>query len=82
MGKKYCKRLEEYEEPSEFDEEGFLKAMKRVAGRRKPTSVALEQKVIDDLKKQALKRHIPYQVLMRVLITQGLKRLKKKVKST
>lgn len=76
MKKLYVKRLKEYEEESEFDEKKILEAMKRVTGGRKPTSVALEEKTIDDLKKVAKKKSIPYQVLMRMFIMDGLKRIK------
>jgi predicted DNA binding CopG/RHH family protein len=45
--------------------------------KKKPTSIALDEKTIQELKKIAEKQGIPYQVLMRVLILDGLDRLKK-----
>ena len=75
MKKSYAKRLKMYEKPSYFDEKQFLKAMKRVSGGRKPTSVALESKTIQELKKLAGKKNVPYQVLMRMFIVDGLKRM-------
>ena len=45
--------------------------------RKKPTSVALDEKTILELKGVAEKQGIPYQVLIRVLILDGLDRIKK-----
>ena len=44
--------------------------------RRKPTSIALEDDLLKELKAIAQKRGVPYQVLMRLLIADGVKRLK------
>ncbi len=77
MKKTYGKSLKEYEEPSYFDEEKLLKAMKKADSRRKPTSVALEEKTIRELKKLADKKNVPYQVLMRIFIIDGLNKMKK-----
>ncbi len=77
MKKTYGKSLKEYEEPSYFDEEKLLKAMKKANSRRKPTSVALEEKTIRELKKLADKKNVPYQVLMRIFIIDGLNKMKK-----
>ena len=77
MKKVYAKRLKEYEAPSEFETEKILEAMKRSKKRRKPTSVALDEEIIEDLKKLADKKNIPYQVLMRMFIINGLKKMKK-----
>tara|TARA_Y100000590_G_scaffold451683_1_gene593487 strand:+ start:138 stop:374 length:237 start_codon:yes stop_codon:yes gene_type:complete len=76
MAKQYAKSLKEYEEPVEIDSDRLLEAMKRVKGRRKPTSVALDEETIKELKKIATKLNVPYQVLMRVFILDGLKKLK------
>ena len=43
---------------------------------RKPTSIALEEDLLIELKAVAGKKGVPYQVLMRLLIADGLKRLK------
>lgn len=40
-------------------------------------SVALEEELLKDLKTLAQKRGVPYQVLMRLMIADGIKRLKK-----
>ncbi len=76
MPKTYVKSLKEYEETFEFDESAFLKAMQKV-GNRKPTSIALEPKTIASLKRVANKKNVPYQVLMRMIIEEGLKRMAK-----
>src|SRR5690606_5081009 len=74
--KKYAKRLKEYDK-IEFDPKEIIEGMSRLKGaRRKPTSVALEDELLKELKDLAQKRGVPYQVLMRLLIADGVKRLK------
>ncbi len=78
MKKYYAKSLKEYEKPFQFEAEKILAAMRRFKdSKKKPTSVALGEETIKDLKKIAEKQGIPYQVLIRVLILDGLERLKK-----
>lgn len=61
----------------DFNPAEVIAGMSRLKGsRRRPTSVALEEEVLDELKSLADKRGVPYQVLMRLLITDGIKRLK------
>lgn len=75
--KKHAKRLREYDE-IEFDAKAIIAGMARLKGsRRKPTSIALEEEMIRELKALAGERGVPYQVLMRLLIADGIKRLKK-----
>lgn len=76
MAKSYVKSLKEYEEPSEFDANSILEAMKKSSKKKKPTSVALDEKTIKDLKTIASKLEVPYQVLMRMFILEGLKKMK------
>lgn len=79
MKKSYAKSLKEYDEPVVLDSEKILAAMKRYkASRKKPTSVALDETTIRELKAVAEKQGIPYQVLIRVFVLDGLERLKKK----
>ena len=78
MKKKYAKSLPEYDE-IEFDEEAVLNSRK--IGRKMPTSISLSPEVVEELKHIADKKGIPYQVLMRSFIMEGLQRLKDK-KST
>jgi predicted DNA-binding ribbon-helix-helix protein len=76
MKSSYVKSKKEYEETSLLDAENILEAMKRVKGRRKPTSVALEDSVIRELKKVAEQLNLPYQVLVRLFILDGLRRVR------
>ena len=61
----------------EFDREESLKAAKRIQKRKTPTSVALSPETIAVLKELAQEKGIPYQVLMRSFILQGIKKEKK-----
>lgn len=74
MTKRYAKSLPEYDEV-EFDEEAVLNS--RRVGRKMPTSVSLPPEVVEELKALAEKKGIPYQVLMRSFIIEGLEKLKK-----
>lgn len=74
--KKSVKRLKAYEH-IEFNTQEIVKGMSRLKGaRRKPTSIALEVELLNELKEVAAEKGIPYQVLMRLLIADGLKKLK------
>ena len=78
MKKSYVKSLKEYDTPFELDAKKILAAMKRHKdSRKKPTSVALDETTIKELKVVAEKQGIPYQVLIRVFILNGLERIKK-----
>ena len=75
--KRSAKRLKEYEQ-IEFDPHSIIEGMARLKGsRRKPTSIALEEELIKELKSIASKQGIPYQVLMRLIISEGVKKLKR-----
>jgi predicted DNA binding CopG/RHH family protein len=75
--KKYAKRLKEYDK-IEFDPKEIIAGMSRLKGaRRKPTSIALEEEILKELKALAFERGVPYQILMRLLIADGIKRLKR-----
>jgi predicted DNA binding CopG/RHH family protein len=73
MKKKYAKSLPEYDEV-EFDEKAVLNSRK--IQRKMPTSVSLPPEIVEELKRKANKKGIPYQVLMRSFIIEGLQRLK------
>ena len=77
MSKHDVKSLKEYEEESIFDQKSLLEAMKKAKQKRSPTSVALEETTIKELKKIGAKIGVPYQVLMRMFINEGLDRMKK-----
>ena len=69
------KSQSEYEVPSSFEKKKVLEAAKRLKKKRKlPTSVALEKATIKELKALAEWRGVPYQVLMRMFILDGLHR--------
>lgn len=42
-----------------------------------PTSIALDPRFVEELKKAAQERGIPYQILMRMFIVEGFQRMKK-----
>ena len=75
--KKYVKGKKGYKNV-EFEPAKIKKAMKRRKGVRKvPTSVALDPELIVELKKEAAKRGIPYQIMIRMFIIDGFNKLKK-----
>ena len=78
MKKSYAKSLKEYDQNFELDAKKILAAMKRFKeSPKKPTSVALDETTIQEFKALAEIQGIPYQVLIRVFILDGLDRLKK-----
>ena len=77
MKRSYVKSLKEYEKTAKYDQAAILDAAKRLKGKRKiPTSVALEESTVMKLKNVAQDKGVPYQVLMRMFILEGLKREK------
>ena len=65
--------IEMYKE-NKFEKEKSLKGRKeRLKKKKLPTSVALDEHTIAQLKAIAEERGIPYQVLMRSYILKGLK---------
>ncbi len=78
MRKGYVPRLKEYEGPFDIDMKRISTSLKRHGrGAKLPTSVALEIGTIRDLKKLAASKGVPYQVLMRMFIIEGLNKTKK-----
>ena len=78
MKKSYVKSLKGYKEPSHLEASKILEAMKRYKhAKKKPTSVALDEATISELKRMAERQGVPYQVLIRVFILDGLDRSKK-----
>lgn len=75
--KNYVKNNDEYNE-IEMDEEAVKKAYDKLKKSTKhPTSINLPENVVVQLKDIAKKKSVPYQTLMRMLIVEGLERLKK-----
>ncbi len=75
MKRKIIKSKTEYEK-IEFDVKKSKAAQAKIR-RKMPTSVTLPPEVVEELKKMAEKKGIPYQVLMRSFIIEGLENLKK-----
>jgi predicted DNA binding CopG/RHH family protein len=74
---RYVKNESEYAKVS-FESARIKAAMKRAkAARKRPTSVALDGQLIEQLKAEAKARGVPYQVLMRMFIIEGFRRLKR-----
>jgi predicted DNA binding CopG/RHH family protein len=74
---RYVKNESEYRRVS-FEATKIKAAMKTVkVARKKPTSVALDPRLVAELKAEARTRGIPYQVLMRMFIVEGFRRLKR-----
>ena len=76
MKKKYLKSSDDkmYKSTS-YEEKKVLKARHRLieSKKKKPTSVALDEETIGELKMLAEEKGIPYQVLMRSYILRGIK---------
>ena len=74
---RYVKNESEYRRVR-FESAKIKAAMKRAGeSRKQPTSVALDPKLVAELKAEATARGVPYQVLMRMFIVEGFKRLKR-----
>jgi len=79
---RYVKNEKGYEKSFKTDWKALKKGLKKArasAGEPKkvPTSVALDPNFVVDLKKAAKVRGIPYQILMRMFIVEGFRRMKK-----
>jgi len=74
---RYVKSKRGYEE-SEFETSKIRNAMKRRKGVRKvPTSVALDPDLVEEIKQEAERRGIPYQIMLRMFIIEGFNNMKK-----
>jgi hypothetical protein len=71
----YIKSEKGYEK-IEFDKSSVKTAQKKI-NRKTPTSISLPPELVDELKTLAKEKGIPYQVLMRSFVIEGLKRMKK-----
>ena len=60
----------------EFDVNKSKEAQKKM-NRKMPTSITLPPEIVAELKALAEKKGIPYQVLMRSFVMEGLENLKK-----
>jgi predicted DNA binding CopG/RHH family protein len=75
MNRKIIKSNSDYDE-LEFDIKKVKEAQAKIR-RKMPTSVSLPPHIVDELKAIAEEKGIPYQVLMRSLIMEGLVNLKR-----
>jgi len=74
---RYVKNESDYKRVS-FESKKIKAAMRRAkASRKMPTSVALDPQLVTELRAEARARGLPYQVLMRMFIVEGFKRLKR-----
>lgn len=74
---RYVKNKPEYRQVS-FESRKIKAAIKRLrTARKQPTSVALDPQLVAELKAEAAARGVPYQVLMRMFIVEGFRRLKR-----
>jgi len=80
MKRSYAKSLKEYKGTVKLDEKKIVQSMKRLKKSRKlPTSIALEESTVRELKDIAEEKGLPYQVLMRMFIIEGLRKSKRPV---
>jgi len=75
MKRKVIKSKPEYDK-IEFDVKKSKEAQSKIR-RKMPTSLTLHPEVVEELKKIAEIKGIPYQVLMRSFILEGLENFKK-----
>lgn len=75
MNRKIIKHKKEYDK-IEFDVAKSKEAQKRIR-RKMPTCLSLPEDVVNELKAIAERKGIPYQVLMRSFVLEGLEKLKK-----
>ena len=77
MTRWYVKSSPIYQGPFDLAPEHVLAAMRRhKRTRKKPVSVALDERTLKELKALATRQGIPYQVLMRVFILRGIESMK------
>ncbi len=78
MKKSYAKSLREYSSQFKLEEKRILESLNKLKSTKKlPTSIALEKETISELKRLAMEKGVPYQVLMRMFILDGLRRMKR-----
>ncbi len=80
--RRYVKSEKGYEKSFRTDWKALKNGLKKARAdqgepKKVPTSVALDPRFIVELKKEALSRGIPYQILMRMFIIEGFQRMKK-----
>jgi len=71
-----------YEKSFDADWKAVKQGLRKVRAatgepKKVPTSIALDPRFVAELKKEAMARGIPYQILMRMFIIEGFQRMKK-----
>jgi hypothetical protein len=75
MARWYVKCSPIYQGPFDLAPEHVLSAMRRhKTARKKPTSVALDERTLQELKAVSDQQSISYQALIRVFILRGIER--------
>ena len=76
----YVKSEKGYEKGVSFDSKKIKAAYNKIkVAKKHPTSINLSVETVTELKGLAAKKGIPYQTLMRMLVLDGIARLKKAV---
>lgn len=74
----YVKNEKGYKKGSSFEAKKIKAAYKKIKVSKKyPTSINLSEETVAELKALAAQKGIPYQTLMRMLVLDGVARLKK-----
>ena len=74
----YVRNEKGYEKSASFDSKKIKAAYKKIkVAKKHPTSINLSIETVTELKELATKKGIPYQTLMRMLVLDGIARLKK-----
>jgi len=74
----YVKNTKGYDKGISFDSKKIKAAYKKIkVAKKHPTSINLSPETVTELKSLAAKKGLPYQTLMRMLVLDGIARLKK-----
>ena len=74
---RYVRNESEYRQVSFESAKIEVGIKRRCSSRKQPASVALDPRLVADLKVEAKARGVPYQVLMPMFIIEGFQRLKR-----
>jgi predicted DNA binding CopG/RHH family protein len=80
--RRFVKNEKGYEKSFKADWKAVKNGLKKARAeqgepKKVPTSVALDPRFVEELKKAAKERGLPYQILMRMFIVEGFQRMKK-----
>lgn len=79
---RFVKNEKGYEKSFKADWKAVKNGLKKARAekgepKKVPTSIALDPRFVEELKKAAEERGVPYQILMRMFIVEGFQRMKK-----